>query len=352
MPKLHRLLAELKRRHVYRVAAGYVVAAWLIIQVAATALPYLHSPEWLITTIIIVALAGFPVALVLAWLFEITPSGVHRDVDTSPTVPTPTRPTPIEPTPTGGGGVRIRPRWERLGPVLAGVAAVAVGGWLWSARADRGGPTSPVPFTGYDAIRLEHLQDSLQEGLKNLPTTIDSAMREATRAMAEHPDVPEPPPTPAVVVRPKTEGPAAVEDSIAAGRYRTISVLPFAPIGNAGLWRAAQDLADSLRAVVGRRSGLSAVSRGQVREALGEAGMSPNAAVDAEQAEKLQAVALGDIYIVGRLIFANGTTVVDAELRSTRDHALLRSTKIVRPGSEPDPQLARMLANELLGPAQ
>ncbi len=348
MQRLHRILAELKRRHVYRVAGGYIVAAWLIIQVAATALPYLHAPEWLITTIIVVALAGFPVALILAWLFEVTPTGVHRETDAAHAPPLPPRPTPTEATPTAGGGVRIRPRWERLGPVLAGVAAVAIGGWLWSARAERGGPASPFPFTGFDAITLEHLQDSIQRQIQPLIEQAERNRLEGTGAGSPV-DVPVPPPPPGTSVAPQTAGTAAVADSIAAGRYHSISVLPFTPIGDAGLWQTAQQLTVELRRLVERRSPLTAVSAARVAEAISDADLPSKAGVDAAQARKLEPEALGDAYIVGHLIYGGGT-VVDAELRSSRDHALLRSTKIVGASADPIP-LARTVADELLGHA-
>jgi TolB-like protein/Tfp pilus assembly protein PilF len=62
---------ELKQRKVYRVALGYAVVAWLVIQISATVLPAYHAPEWILPIFITVVALGFPVALVLAWAFEI-----------------------------------------------------------------------------------------------------------------------------------------------------------------------------------------------------------------------------------------------------------------------------------------
>ncbi|MBS0432838.1 MAG: tetratricopeptide repeat protein [Proteobacteria bacterium] len=62
---------ELKRHHVYRVAAAYTVAGWLIIQVVAILFPVLALPDWLERIIVVLVLAGFPVALVLAWAFQV-----------------------------------------------------------------------------------------------------------------------------------------------------------------------------------------------------------------------------------------------------------------------------------------
>ncbi|MHC4138133.1 MAG: tetratricopeptide repeat protein, partial [Planctomycetota bacterium] len=76
--KLGSFVAELKRRKVYRVAVVYSVVAFVIWQAAEIAFPSLHLPEWTLTFVVVIALIGFPIALVLAWAFEITPEGVRR----------------------------------------------------------------------------------------------------------------------------------------------------------------------------------------------------------------------------------------------------------------------------------
>lgn len=75
---LTRLLRELKGRHVFRVAAMYAVVAWLAVEVTATVAPLLLLPEWVPSLVVVLALVGFPVAVVLAWAFEVTPEGVRR----------------------------------------------------------------------------------------------------------------------------------------------------------------------------------------------------------------------------------------------------------------------------------
>ncbi|HJT46463.1 MAG TPA: hypothetical protein VJ721_09360 [Chthoniobacterales bacterium] len=70
--------AELKRRNVYKVAVAYAVVGWLVIQVTATMVPALHLPDGLTTAVVVLVLAGFPVALVIAWAFEATPTGIER----------------------------------------------------------------------------------------------------------------------------------------------------------------------------------------------------------------------------------------------------------------------------------
>lgn len=89
---LDRLLHELKRRRVWRVAGVYAVAAWVAVQVAATVFPLLEL-EWAATLVVVLALAGFPVAVGLAWVFDWTAAGVRRTgalrdaVSTSPSTP-------------------------------------------------------------------------------------------------------------------------------------------------------------------------------------------------------------------------------------------------------------------------
>ena len=76
---------ELKRRNVYKVAVAYAVIGWLVMQVAATVVPALHLPYAITTGVVVLTLLGFPIALVLAWAFELTSEGIKRteDVDRS-----------------------------------------------------------------------------------------------------------------------------------------------------------------------------------------------------------------------------------------------------------------------------
>ena len=74
----HGLFRELKRRHVYRVAVAYAVVGWLLIEVATQVFPFFHVPNWSIRLLVLLVVAGFPVAIILAWAFEVTPDGVRR----------------------------------------------------------------------------------------------------------------------------------------------------------------------------------------------------------------------------------------------------------------------------------
>ena len=74
-PPFATLFSELRRRHVLRVGAVYLVAAWLVIQVSDLVVPRLGLPDALVTGIILVIGIGFPIVLVLAWALELTPDG-------------------------------------------------------------------------------------------------------------------------------------------------------------------------------------------------------------------------------------------------------------------------------------
>ena len=70
--------AELKRRNVYKVAVAYAVVAWLLIQAASIILPTFEAPAWGMKVLLTALAIGFPIAVILAWAFEITPEGIVR----------------------------------------------------------------------------------------------------------------------------------------------------------------------------------------------------------------------------------------------------------------------------------
>ncbi|MDH3942342.1 MAG: hypothetical protein OET46_15205, partial [Xanthomonadales bacterium] len=79
------LLAELKRRNVFRVGAAYIVVCWLLLQVVDVIAPILELPDWVAKAVLLLIAIGFIPALLFAWAFELTPQGVkrERDVDRS-----------------------------------------------------------------------------------------------------------------------------------------------------------------------------------------------------------------------------------------------------------------------------
>jgi TolB-like protein/Tfp pilus assembly protein PilF len=79
--KIDNFFAELKRRNVYKVAVAYAVVSWLLIQAASILFPTYEAPSWVMKVFIAMLLLGFPVALILAWAFELTPEGIKRAED-------------------------------------------------------------------------------------------------------------------------------------------------------------------------------------------------------------------------------------------------------------------------------
>ena len=82
-----KFFTELKRRNVYKVAIAYSVVSWLLIQVATQTFPVFEIPAWAARLVVIVLLLGFPVAVVLAWAYELTPEGIQRTDEIEPSKP-------------------------------------------------------------------------------------------------------------------------------------------------------------------------------------------------------------------------------------------------------------------------
>ena len=70
--------SELKRRNVYKVAVAYAVVGWLLVQVATQVFPFFEIPNWAVRLVVLLLIIGFPIALIIAWAFEVTPEGIKR----------------------------------------------------------------------------------------------------------------------------------------------------------------------------------------------------------------------------------------------------------------------------------
>ncbi|PCI73162.1 MAG: hypothetical protein COB20_16390 [SAR86 cluster bacterium] len=78
------LFQELQRRKVFRVGAVYAIVAWLLIQVSDTVLPALQMPEWTVSFVTVLFFLGFPIAIILAWAYEVTPEGIKANTEIQP----------------------------------------------------------------------------------------------------------------------------------------------------------------------------------------------------------------------------------------------------------------------------
>lgn len=120
---------ELSRRRVFRVAIGYAVVAWVVTEVASTVFPGLMLPDWTLTLVIIMAVLGFPVAVILAWAFQLSESGLEVD----------------------RGGLFGTPRQRKqmvlgiAGVALVTVGAVALFARLWPSLEEDGPPARLPP---------------------------------------------------------------------------------------------------------------------------------------------------------------------------------------------------------------
>jgi adenylate cyclase len=79
--KIDNFFSELKRRNVYKVAVAYAVVGWLLVQIATQVFPFFEIPNWAVRLVVLAIVIGFPIALVIAWAFELTSEGLKRTED-------------------------------------------------------------------------------------------------------------------------------------------------------------------------------------------------------------------------------------------------------------------------------
>jgi TolB-like protein len=144
--KMRSFFRELRRRNVYRVGAMYAVSGWLLVQIATQVLPVFDVSALGQRLIVLLIVAGFPVALVLSWIYEVTPQGIKRTEDVTPEESI---------TPQTG---------RKLDFVIIGVLAVAVLVLLWRLL------SAPAPSSsGKDTASATHLQSASPKSIAVLP---------------------------------------------------------------------------------------------------------------------------------------------------------------------------------------
>ena len=131
------LLAELRRRNVFRVSAAYLVVGWLLTEVLTTILPTLGAPDWISRAVILIFAFGFIPTVIFAWIFELTPDGIKRDYGDASDEP---------------GSVTIRKRFDHIAIGTAVALIILVG--LFSARqtTDDGGQIQSLASTAQTVI--------------------------------------------------------------------------------------------------------------------------------------------------------------------------------------------------------
>jgi TolB-like protein len=136
------LFSELKRRNVFRVGLAYIVSAWLALQVTDVVLSILELPGWIGRLVFVIVALGFPVTLLLAWIYELTPEGIRRDRE------------------AGRDEAAARAAGRRLDFIIIGVLAVAVAYFAinhdWSGERRIGMASAPsiaiLPFVNRSAL--------------------------------------------------------------------------------------------------------------------------------------------------------------------------------------------------------
>ncbi|MEN8145079.1 MAG: tetratricopeptide repeat protein [Gemmatimonadota bacterium] len=156
MKSYQQFLAELKRRHVFRVAAIYGATAFVVLQVAELMLPRLGLPDWTVTFMVALVLLAFPVAMILAWAFQVTPDGVRR----------------TEAAAAGEiEGILEHPaskRWPAGVLALIGVAALASTWWI-ARRTAPGDGDAAEQIAMVGGVRLVDLADDPRPSIAVLP---------------------------------------------------------------------------------------------------------------------------------------------------------------------------------------
>ncbi len=164
--------AELKRRRVFRVIAMYTVVAFAIIEAADAVFPRMAMPDWTVTLVVRLALFGFPVAVVLAWVFDITPEGVQRTAQAAPGELAKILSAPAS------------KRWPMGVLALLGMTALLAGSWYVGrqsapvpAASPAAGPVAAsiavLPFVNMSSDpEQEYFSDGISEELLNLLATI------------------------------------------------------------------------------------------------------------------------------------------------------------------------------------
>lgn len=140
------LFAELKRRNVFRVALGYVVLAWIVLQVGETLAPALRLPEWVNSLLAFFLILGFPLAMFFAWAFELTPDGLklEKNVERDASI-----------TPMTG---------RKLDRIVIALLVVALGYFVWQSQ------RLAVQEPGTGAVVAEEVRGtSMQQSIAVLP---------------------------------------------------------------------------------------------------------------------------------------------------------------------------------------
>jgi TolB-like protein/Flp pilus assembly protein TadD len=134
--------SELKRRNVYKVAVAYAVISWLLVQAASILLPTFEAPPWVMKAFVVFLALGFAVSVFVAWAFEMTPEGIKRTEDISPT--------------------EVIPQWSKrkFAALIISVAVIAAGLFVFQLARNRSSANAPnADSKSIAVLPFENLSD-------------------------------------------------------------------------------------------------------------------------------------------------------------------------------------------------
>jgi TolB-like protein/Tfp pilus assembly protein PilF len=148
---------ELRRRNVVKVGAAYAIVAWLLLQIATNAFPALQLPAWTVTFVTVLLLIGFPIALIFAWAYEVTPEGIKK-----------TRQVPPEESITHVTGQKLS--YVVTGLLVLAVAFIAVDTYVLEQDAPAAGSTAEAPAAAASPAETASAPAGVRQGV--LPNSI------------------------------------------------------------------------------------------------------------------------------------------------------------------------------------
>jgi len=288
--------AELRRRSVFKVAAAYVVSGWLFLQVASIVFPAFAFPEWVMRVTLIALVAGFPVACIIAWAYELTATGLRRDEGPESIA------LPASEAKSGAGASSgsAPPSWEMLLAVV--VLAVVVAGGVLTLYTLRPSPSPHLAVLPFRVLSTDPGADIVAAGLMETLTSTVTQLGQFEKSLW---------------VVPASEIPAAMTPSAARDRFGVSLIVSGSLQFDGDTVRLTLNLIDAKTERQLRSHQIDVAERGVMGlqdEATRQLARMLNVRLSAEQTSKLARGASSDpdagrLYLEGRGLLRNATSL-------------------------------------------